>query len=382
MLNEDAIRGRSVILQGQQRACYIHVDDGIVLGSGNVGSTDKVMHGCADALAARGFVTEDRTPDGELTKVIGYSPQRHPARLNLPQDRAVQLALSLRALARAPQVDVDLLRSVIGVWVWAALLRRDLLSIPQAVFGFIQKFEGTIAPWWPSARREVHTMSCVVIAMYADLGAELAQTVFATDAMGSNETDCGGYGVVVADVDRATVRDCYEEGLQPGFTVCRLDGKFYGLKNPHSKIGRNVPFTRIPPAMLEASWEPLLWGRWTAADHITLGEGRTVVKLLELMTLDARCHRHKVLSLQDNRPIVGAFTKGRSPTGGLNRLCRQKTAFCCAAEIQVLLPWVQSPVMPADSLSRQIDASFTSQVSDSNCQRSEAKSQQERRPQG
>ena len=87
-----------------------------------------------------------------------------------------------------------------------------------------------------------------------------------------------------------------------------------------------------------------------------------MVKLLEIVTRNDRCHRSKLLSLQDNRPICGSFGKGRSTAPALNRLCRQRIALCVAGEVQILLPWTQSALMPADDLSRQILDSYTGEV--------------------
>ena len=106
--------------------------------------------------------------------------------------------------------------------------------------------------------------------------------------------------------------------------------------------------------MSPAAWRPLLWGRWAVADHITLGDSRTVVKLLALLASDFNWHRSRIISLQDNRPTAGALTKGRSAAPALNLLCRQKAAYGLAAQIQVLLPWVESSKMPADDLSRDV----------------------------
>ena len=103
-------------------------------------------------------------------------------------------------------------------------------------------------------------MASGVLAMYADLGAPVAETIFATDAMGENEHDHGGYGVVAARFPAKIVRQCFEEALEPGHAVVRLDGKFTGMRDPTRRIGRTVPFTRLPAAVLEAAWTPLLWG--------------------------------------------------------------------------------------------------------------------------
>ena len=170
--------------------------------------------------------------------------------------------------------------------------------------------------------------------------------------MGANVDDHGGYGVVVALATPEVMRHCFEEALEPGFTVGSLEGDIVGMKRPDRKVGRTVPFTRLPPELFEGSWTPLLWGRWTAEDHITSGGGRTVVKLLDLLAREPSCHRRRIISLQDNRPIAGSFATGRPPAAGLDRLCRQRAALTAASEIQVLLPWVESSKMTADWLSR------------------------------
>ena len=356
VLNEDAVRGKSVTLQHQQLACYVHVDDGVLLASRrHPGLTDKVMHRCADALEAAGFHVPDRVSDGSVAKIIGYEPQSRPARLLLPSARAVLLIDALRQLARQQPVEVDQVRSLLGVWIWGALLKRELLSVPQSLFQFVDKFAGRRVDWWPTARRELLCMASLVQAMYADLGAKLTPTVFATDAMGASEQDAGGFGIVATRVAPQVAKTCFEDALEPGFTVCRLDGKFRGLKRPDQRIGRTVPFTKLPDELFDCQWSPLLWGRWQWEEHITLGEGRAVLKLLNALAGETRCHRHRVLSLQDNRPVAGAFGKGRSTAGSLNRLCRQKASLAVAAEISLLLPWVQSPKMPADALSRRIE---------------------------
>ena len=142
--------------------------------------------------------------------------------------------------------------------------------------------------------------------------------------------------------------------------MVKLDGTFAGRKRPETAIRTTVPFTRIPADMLGGDWTPLLWGRWRLQDHITLGEGRAVIRLLDLIASNRRCHRHKVLSLQDNRPISGSVAKGRSSAPTLNRLCRQKCAISLAAEIKLMLPWLQSAAMPADELSRRMDFDLSS----------------------
>ena len=97
----------------------------------------------------------------------------------------------------------------------------------------------------------------------------------------------------------------------------------------------------------------VLRGRWKDEGHITLGEGRAVIKLLEAVAACSRSHRHRIQSLEDNLALAFAFEKGRSPSGALNYILRERCALCAAAELMIGLPWVETDRMPADEASRQ-----------------------------
>ena len=90
-------------------------------------------------------------------------------------------------------------------------------------------------------------------------------------------------------------------------------------------------------------------------DHITLGEGRAVIRLLDIVTRHRDFFRKKIISLEDNRPVACSMTKGRSPSPPLKYLLRRKAARCIAAQITLLLPWVETTRMPADHLSRLVE---------------------------
>ena len=95
-------------------------------------------------------------------------------------------------------------------------------------------------------------------------------------------------------------------------------------------------------------------GIWRFADHITVGEGRAVVRLVRLLASVKEAHGHRVGSLQDNSLVSGASSKGRSPSPALNYLARVKVASSLAADLQTLLPWVQTTRQTADAISRSV----------------------------
>jgi hypothetical protein len=348
-----------VVVRKAQVATYLHVDDVIVLADRTCNNevawqSDVWMNTIADGMVDVGFVVTDRRGDADVDKVIGYVPERDPARIVLPGRKAALLYNAMDALVSLHTVDTKILHSLLGLWIWCALLRRDVLAIPQALFKFIERYPDDLVAWWPSARREFYCMAKVLPLIFADISAPVASTLFATDAMGANKVDDGGYGIVAADVDHEAALSTYSDGMACGFTVARRDGDLSGLRRPERAINRTVPFTKLPEALFSdaTKWHDVAAGRWNYADHITLGESRTVVRLVQILAKDARCHDHKVLSLQDNKPTQGAMMKGRSPASSLNYVLRRKTASCLAAGLRLLLPWVESDKMPADFLSR------------------------------
>jgi hypothetical protein len=189
--------------------------------------------------------------------------------------------------------------------------------------------------------------------MLASLGAPIMNTIFATDAMGANDTDNGGFGLVAKDVAPEMAEKCYELGKVVSHTVATLSGGFEGLKYPMKSINATVPFSTLPPELFDKpGWELLGRGRWEYSDHITLGEARAVYKLAHALAGDPRAHHHKILTLQDNAPCAGAMNKGRSQAPALNYIIRRKAAMCLLGSFTLILPWIQTTLMPADEASR------------------------------
>ena len=197
-------------------------------------------------------------------------------------------------------------------------------------------------------------MAWVVPHLIARVGAPPSDTIFATDATGVGH-DCGGWGVVAADIDHALALQSFHLAHQPGKAVCKLSGDYAGERDPSTPSLRRVPFTRLPTTLFdpaETTWEDVAAGRWRLSDHITLGEARVVVRLMRALAACPQYHSTKVLSLEDNMATAGCMSNGRSPSPALNYLCRQRCAATMAARLTLVLPWTETSLMPADEISR------------------------------
>ena len=332
-------------LDQKQSAVYVHVDDTVFISTSDAGKlhSDVLLDETVRGLGLIGFQLSQQSRAGEVV--------RKPAEFRLPLKKMVLLREALLHLVSQPKVSVDVLRSLLGMWIFGSLLRRELLSVPHAIFRFVDKHEGEVVNWWPVVRNEARAMAHTVCLMTVHVGAPILPWLFATDAMGSNDIDWGGYGIAVTQVNDCEIDALLRQGEAVGRAVPRADGG--GAKFPEKSLLPTVPFSLLPDAIFEKSrWFAVERGRWRYGDHITLGESRTVLRLLNRAASWPALQGHVVFSLQDNMPTACSMAKGRSPSFPLNRLLRKKAAVCLAARFRTFLPWVESVRQPADDLSR------------------------------
>ena len=355
VLNEAAEDNERVLLKKGDVAVYLHVDDGLYFSDCffDPPRCDELMERCAEDLEKVGFVVPDRGHSEKTEKtLVGYVLDDRDAAFRLPPTKAHLLRESLQWLLLQTEVDVPVVHSLLGIWLWGALLRRPLLSIPESIFSFILKNEGRRLPLWPSVRRELQQMLRVVPAMYAKLNRPACPLLFATDAEGANDTDCGGWGMTVAWAGKDLVESCIRQGLRPARTICRLDGTTTQLLNQNKELKARYGASHIPMEADELAWREIARGRWKWDDHITLGEGRATLRLLELTASCETLHGTLLASLLDNEPWGAATAKGRSPARPLNVLLRRRCSLLLASDMENPLPWINTRRQPADTASR------------------------------
>ena len=300
-----------------------------------------------------GFVVPERVTNEELSKVIGYAWDPSRQTFCLPLKKRMLLYASLIELSNQRCVDVDVLRAVVGVWSFGAQLRRDVYSVPFTLYGFIDKFQGSVVPLWNSVRVELLQMAWAVRFMELTIVLPFSKSMLATDAMGSNELDHGGFGVCTTQVSDEELASLRASAEQPGFALNMQDAEVSGLPHPERVITPTVPFSVLPDQLFDLDrWKVVMHGRWKFSDPIAIGEARSVCKALRYLASDVKNFDQIWYSLQDNMVCKSVFTRGRSSCWGLNVYARKKAALVLAMHIRLILPWVQSSKMPADRASR------------------------------
>ena len=357
-MNEKFINKEPTWVETSIPAVYMHVDDGVVYSIKNSSpSANELMHTMANGLEDIGFEVKDRQESEIAKKAVGFELHKNPCRLKLPNEKAALLQLTMQWLWETDVVDTALLKSVLGIWIWAASLCRNQLAIPANIFQFIQRHFPRRASWWAVARKEWRWMMAMIPALEHRVHRKLWPVVFATDAEGANNADHGGFGVVGAAFNEETVLDTLKTSARPSFTVARLDGSIGHLHDPLKELKGRTPVSRVPREVLDpgVNWIPLASGRWKHKDHITLGEGRGTLVLLEKLAMEVDARGKIMVSLCDNFPWCGSSNKGRSPAPHLNYLLRKKTALEIATDLRIIHPWTDTKQMPADFLSRLKD---------------------------
>ena len=208
------------------------------------------------------------------------------------------------------------------------------------------------------ARRELHIMASSIPYMSMCFSTPAALTVFASDAQGAGETsaaDCGGYGIVAADVTEKLINQVWSSSFAPGRCVAKRDGQLGKNWGSRANLVPTVPFAQLPAELIEARWEVLDAERWRIADHITLGEGRAHVRIFQALSGVAGAHGRRVIALEDNNAVSCSMTKGRSTAPALNYLIRRRSAALIGSDMVAACPWLQTHLMPADGASRGLD---------------------------
>ena len=86
-LNEQTSRQRWTVIRSLQYAHYLHVDDGIFIGTADSESrTNEMMQKAADSLENIGFIVKDRTACADMRKTLGYEVCTRRGRVMFPSE--------------------------------------------------------------------------------------------------------------------------------------------------------------------------------------------------------------------------------------------------------------------------------------------------------
>jgi hypothetical protein len=231
-------------------------------------------------------------------------------------DRFAVLLEATRYVLRSRKVHARALQRLVGHWAWWLQLRRPLYSILHATYPFLVDAGECARVRLPEAvRSELRLLLQLAPTVRCDLTWPVAPVVHMVDA-----------------------------GPEQGAVV-------YTTMRPAPVSSADVE----PPP--RHRWRLAVKRHWKregggpATDHNNLLEARTVLWAV------ARCARSGLrkslcVIFTDSLVVLGAFSKGRSSSPSLNRLCRRFASLCVRYRLRVVLRYVPSAENYADGPSR------------------------------
>jgi len=251
---------------------------------------------------------------GESIEVLGVLIDASAGQVTLRPlpGRFSEVLAATREVLRRRSIEVHTLQRLVGHWAWWLQLCRPLYSVLQEVYPILIDSGGYGRIQLPAAvRRELRLLLHLAPCLRCKLSWPLSPKVHMVDAGPE-------FGAVVTTT--LWPAPTFSEEVAP------------------------------PP---RRKWALALQRRWGRQEHNTLTEGRTVLWAVR------RCARAGVREKRcviytDSLVVLGAFTKGRSSSRALNRLCRCYAALCLAFRIRPILKYVPSAENLADGPSRGI----------------------------
>lgn len=320
----------------------VYIDDLILLGA----SPDAVNEALDAALAAyraAGLQVKlskvFRAADEMETLGVVFNAKKHSYYVS-GKKMAALVACTRDLCALDSKVLVSAVRSVLGRWLWASLVRRPVLAIMHHVFRFT-RLTTRRAHLWASVRQELLTLCALAPVMYGTT-AEWAPVVGATDASSS------GYGVCVTHVPLNVVREV------ANCTETRGEAVFVHGPAPPAEQGgaRMVRDERVDSWTMAQHWVTTLAGAWRGRGHINELEVISSILGLRWLARQPKKCASRVVFLSDSQVAVGALSKGRSSAIPLISLLRRFAGISLAADIQAAFAWVSTHCNPADAPSR------------------------------
>lgn len=292
-------------------------------------------------------------PPAAHGKVLGLDFDGTTGAFQLPADKQTRLATAIDELLHLPYVSARMLQSVLGVWLWAALLCRPALSALCIIHRWIESHTGKQpAPLSPAVRRELFVMRALIPLLRASCTSPFSGVLLASDASDS------GLGVAQSAQSPNAVRHL----------IATSSAKAPPRSTPAQPGESQQPY-RLPPQHWlpgRAHWVTLFSGRWRAStsQHTIIAAKEMAAVQASLLHLrSTNPSSHSFLHFVDNQSVLGVLLKGRT-SSSLAPGARRVAGILLACGFVVHWRWIPTGDNPADAPSRAFEHSLGFQHDD------------------
>lgn len=342
-----------------------YVDNMIVLGT----SEDKVKeayHLATEKLKSAGLQVHEEEYNKEGAKILGweftsdggFKPSHH---------RAWKVRMAIRGLLQRGRSSANQMEKIVGHCAFVCLGRREAFSVFGDVYKFIQchKHSSREVSLWRSVRKELQTFDGIIPLIYRDLRARWNTRVHAVDASEF------GLGATVADFPYGFVRELgqYNErwrfrdsqGCNPRQHVLSeqfgdnsVGKQSIVFEDEPDTICQVEGFQNVPFSAVDREWRTVGKHVWWDQASLPVYEARPGLYAAKHALRNRASFGMKHLILTDSLTAACAFSRGRSSSFAMRRVCSQLAALALGTGSTFHFRWIPSEWNPADNPSRGI----------------------------
>jgi len=332
----------------------VYIDD-LVLVSPQFDSVAAAFDACMAAYASAGLPDSAKkrqapTRKPNTIKGIGVCMDGETLTLSIAVEERMELARDTLRLLRSPSVTGHQLARLIGSWTWCLLLRRPALCVLQHAYRFIAAAREREFTLWPSVRKELLCLLCLLPLLQCSLAADFLPHVYASDASSQ------AAGVVYTRLTGSLGRALYPVSSSP---VCNLLPILISLNSDSPSVPAHLlpdmqeVAERVWAKVDAARWRVLVSSPWRHAQHVNALELHAAALALR----HALSHPHaldtRVFLLVDSSVAFYTLWKGRTSSSALSPVLRQINSLLLVSGMSLQPCWVPSEWNPADAPSRR-----------------------------
>lgn len=332
----------------------LYIDD-LWLMSPRFEDIERQYRACLAAYAFAGLPDSIKKREPPLQspkpiKAIGVRMDGIQLTLSIAVEDRLKLARATISLLQSPTVTGKQLSQLIGSWTWCILLRRSSLCVLQHVYRYIAVAGDQPYVLWPSVRRELQCLLCLVPLLHTNMAARFFPLAYASDA-----SEFAG-GVVAAPLTPSFSTALYPLSSSPRFNLLplqRLPESSSALRMPVDFVDHvDSLIVDLRPRMEPSLWRVLIASRWRAQQHINVLELHAVLLALRHALSSPTSASARIFMLVDSAVAYYTLWKGRSSSPALLPVLRQINSHLLVTGASLQPCWIPSAWNPADAPSR------------------------------
>jgi hypothetical protein len=358
----------------------IYIDDLVILAK-TYASALLLQDSYMQAMERIGFVikrSKTIRPTLSPVDIVGVELHGQDLTFGVSPRKLRRLQVEIALVVAAGCVTGRALQRLLGKLTWSMLVRRSALSVFNAVYRFAETAGNALFDLWPSVRQELVVASGLLPLLSLSLRAAWTPDIVASDASSYAQ------GVVITRLPCHVVSQLavvhgkrsvvsanhLNEGRMPLGRSGAIFPVFDGSTSARGCAASHLPALKsscpvsvfsnptvaqqqhLSAVVSSVCWTRVVSSKFRYSSHINALELQAIRTAVHWALSSPRSIGTRLLLLSDSAVVVGAVSKGRSPSFCLRRSLRSLAAVTLASQLCPVLRWLPTQLNPADYASR------------------------------